>query len=126
MNRRLALIEGQRAALTYAHADPALLRRLRALEVENANLRRRLAEAERGPASLAELNDARRAESDRLSRALEVVLSAHQSPEPLTAKRALRWLARDGFAPLPSERTVLRHLTALHKCGQTTCVHRDH
>ena len=117
MSRRLALIEAGRYALAHAQPDTsALLRRVRDLERENACLRAQLAAA---PASLQRVNDERQVAATRLQAAIAAALAREADPGTLTAKQVLRALARQGFEPVPSERTVLRHLTDLRGHGHT-------
>ena len=117
MNRRLALIEAGRYALAHAQPDTsALLRRVRDLERENGRLRRQL---EAGPATLQRVNDERQASAERLREAIAAALTREAHPEAVSAKVILRALARQGFEPVPSERTVLRHLTDLRGHGHT-------
>ena len=119
MSRRLAIIEGQRAALAYATPDPGQARRVRALEAENAALRRQVAELGHAPPALTECNAKRQAASERLRAALAAVLAADQHPQAITAKEALQALRRNGWTTLPSVRTTQRHLDALRHtaCG---------
>ena len=117
MSRRLALIEAGRYALAHAQPDPsALLRRVHTLEAENARLR---AQLEAGPETLRRVNDERQAAATRLQTAIAAALAREADPGTLTAKVILRALARQGFEPVPSERTVLRHLTDLRGHGHT-------
>ena len=115
MSRRLSIIIGQQAALA-APSAPELLRRIRALEAELARLRRQL---EAGPETLQRVNDERQAAATRLQTAIAAALAREADPGTLTAKQVLRALARQGFEPVPSERTVLRHLTDLRGHGHT-------
>ena len=116
--RRLQLIEAQRFALAHALPDPsALLRRIRDLERENAALRQQL---EAGPETLRRVNDERQAAATRLQTAIAATVAREVDPGTLTAKQVLRALAREGFEPVPSERTVLRHLTDLRGHGHTS------
>ncbi len=117
MSRRLALIEAGRYALAHAQPDTsALLRRIRALEAELGRLRAQLAAA---PASLQRVNETRQAAATRLQAAIAATVAREADPGTLTAKVILRALARQGFEPVPSERTVLRHLTDLRGHGHT-------
>ena len=115
MSRRLSIIIGQQAALA-APSAPELLRRIRDLERENAALRQQL---EAGPETLRRVNDERQAAATRLQTAIAAALAREADPGTLTAKQVLRALARQGFEPVPSERTVLRHLTDLRGHGHT-------
>ena len=115
MSRRLSIIIGQQAALA-APSAPELLRRVRDLERENARLRAQLAAA---PASLQRVNETRQAASERLREAIAAAVGREADPEAVSAKVILRALEREGFEPLPSERTVLRHLTDLRGHGRT-------
>ena len=115
MSRRLSIIIGQQAALA-APSAPELLRRVRDLERENARLRAQLAAA---PASLQRVNETRQAASERLREAIAAAVGREADPEAVSAKVILRALEREGFEPLPSERTVLRHLTDLRGHGHT-------
>ena len=118
MNRRLALIEAGRYALANAQPDTsALLRRIGDLERENGRLRRQL---EAGPATLQRVNDERQAAATRLQTAIAAALAREADPGTLTAKQVLKMLEREGFEPVPSERTVLRHLTDLRGHGHTS------
>ena len=117
MSRRLALIEAGRYALAYGEPDTsALLRRIHELEAELAHLR---AQLEAGPATLQRVNGERHAAAERLQEAIAAALAREPDPGTLTAKQVLRTLEREGFEPLPSERTVLRHLTDLRGHGHT-------
>ena len=109
MSRRLSIIIGQQAALATPSA-PELLRRIRDLERENARLRQQI---EAGPEPLRRLNETRQASAERLRDAIAAAVAREADPEAVSAKVILRALERDGFEPLPSERTVLRHLTDL-------------
>ena len=115
MSRRLSIIIGQQAALA-APSAPEMLRRIRDLERENGRLRQQL---KAGPETLRRVNDERQAASERLQAAIAQALSREADPGTLTAKQVLRALAREGFEPVPSERTVLRHLTDLRGHGHT-------
>ena len=114
MSRRLAIIEGQRAALAYG-SDPDQGRRIRALEALAAAQVERIRELEaaRPPDALRERNAVRQAESERLRQALAATRADAPHLGTITAKEALRALERAGFDPLPSVRTVQRHLDAL-------------
>ena len=117
MNRRLALIEAGRYALANAQPDTSTLQaRIRALEAENARLRQQL---EAGPATLQRVNDERQAAATRLQVAIAATVAREADPGTLTAKEVMKALAREGFEPVPSERTVLRHLTDLRGHGRT-------
>ena len=117
MSRRLQLIEAQRFALAYGEPDTsALLRRIRDLEAELTHLR---AQLEAGPANLRRVNDERQAAATRLQEAIAQALGRETDRGTLTAKQVMRTLEREGFEPLPSERTVLRHLTDLRGHGHT-------
>ena len=117
MSRRLALIEAGRYALAHAQPDTsALLRRIRDLEAELGRLRQQL---KAGPETLRRVNDERQAAATRLQTAIAAALAREADPGTLTAKQVLRALARQGFEPVPSERTVLRHLTDLRGHGHT-------
>lgn len=114
MSRRLALIEAQRAALAYAQSDPE--QRIRALEAENARLRRELADRSAQPEPLAAHNAARRAQSDRVREAIAEVVAFHEGPRDPTRKEILRKL--DGMnlgCALPSLSAIGWHLRAIHK-----------
>ena len=117
MSRRLALIEAGRYGLAYGAPDSsALLRRIRDLEAELARLHQQL---KAGPETLRRVNDERQAAATRLQAAISAALAREADPGTLTAKQVLRALAREGFEPVPSERTVLRHLTDLRGHGHT-------
>ena len=115
MSRRLSIIIGQQAALA-APSAPELLRRIRALEAELARLRQQL---EAGPETLRRVNDERQAAATRLQTAIAATVAREANPSTLTAKQVLKMLEREGFEPVPSERTVLRHLTDLRGHGHT-------
>ncbi len=114
MSRRLAIIEGQRAALAYG-SDPGLWHRCKQLERLAAAQAERIRELEAGrpPDALRERNAVRQAESERLRQALAATLADAPHPGTITAKEALRALERAGFDAPPSVRTVQRHLDAL-------------
>jgi septal ring factor EnvC (AmiA/AmiB activator) len=113
----LQLIEAQRFALAHGETDTsALVRRIRALEAENSRLR---AQLEAGPDTLRRVNDERQASAERLREGIAQALGRETDRGTLTAKQVLRTLEREGFEPLPSERTVLRHLTDLRGHGHT-------
>ena len=115
MSRRLSIIIGQQAALATPSA-PELLRRIRDLERENARLRQQI---EAGPETLRRVNETRQAAATRLQVAIAATVAREADPEAVSAKVILRALARQGFEPVPSERTVLRHLTDLRGHGHT-------
>ncbi len=121
MSRRLALIEGQRAALAYSQPEPSLWRRIRTLEqiIETQTERIRELESTHAPNALRQRNARRQAESERLQAAIATTLTQVPHREVITAKEALRALARAGWTSLPSVRTVQRHLDALRHtvCG---------
>ena len=114
--RRLQLIEAQRFALAHGPDTSALLRRIRDLERENARLRQQI---EAGPETLRRVNETRQAAATRLQVAIAATVAREADPEAVSAKVILRALARQGFEPVPSERTVLRHLTDLRGHGHT-------
>ena len=116
--RRLALIEGQRAALAYS-ADPALMGRLRMLEGENRDLRRQLAELGAAPRALSEVNQTRKAESARLRAAIAAVLLRHTGSREPSRKAILRALeGMDlGGHPLPSLSAIGWHLRQIRAEG---------
>lgn len=115
----LRLIREQEQRL--AQQDPAV--RIANLERAVADCRARIAalEVRQTPVPLKRRNAARQAEAERLREAIASTLAEHPQPDTLTAKGVLRALERVGVAPLPSERTVLRHLTAIRH-GRTLCV----
>jgi hypothetical protein len=99
VSRRLAIIDGQRAALAYGVPSPDLQARLRVLERENAALRRQLDERPAQPDALANHNRARHAYGERLREAIRAVLASHQGARQMTRKEVLRELLRAGWAP---------------------------
>ena len=114
MSRRLAIIEGQRAALAYGGA--ALQARVQLLERENAALR---AARSAQPDSLAEHNASLQAHSEGLREAIRVILDADTGPRHGAAKRVLRAL-RDtdiGRTEAPTLRCVQHHITQLRKAA---------
>ncbi len=120
MSRRLALIEAQRFALAYGQPNPsALLRRIRTLEAENADLRAQLEALGHAPAALAEHNQAEQARAERLRATIEALLEADQGPKRGAAKRVLRpLLATDvGREQQPTLRCVQWHITQLRKAA---------
>lgn len=121
MSRRLAIIEGQRAALAYAMSDPDQARRIRALEAENAALRRRLAggDVPQQPDPLAAHNEELRAAGERLRDTIGALLEANPGPPRGAAKRVLRAMAAvgNGTEELPTIRCVQHHITALRKAA---------
>ncbi|MGH7106800.1 MAG: hypothetical protein ACREFT_09855, partial [Acetobacteraceae bacterium] len=112
-SHRLQLIEAQRFALAYAQpgADPEP--RIRALETENARLRRHIADLEaRQPEPLRERNVNAQAAGERLRGAIEDILATHQGPGQMTRKHVLRALEHMdiGRDKLPSLSAIGWHM----------------
>ena len=120
--RRLAIIEGQRAALALGIPDANLTRRLRALETENAALRRQLADRSAQPDPLATHNADLHAAGERLRATIAALLEANPGPKRGAAKRILRPLleTKVGREQQPSVRCVQWHITELRKAGRCT------
>jgi hypothetical protein len=120
VSRRLAIIEGQRAALAYAPPDADLQARVRSLQAENAALRRQLPDrAGQQPEALAHVNDARKAQGARLDAAIRAALATDPGSDAWTAKEVGKALERADFSPLPARRTIADHLKALRNLGGT-------
>lgn len=120
MSRRLALIEAERYALAHSPPPPELARRIRALETENAVLRRQLADrSAQAPEPLASVNETRRADGARLDAAITAALAADPASGTWTAKEVGKALERAEFSPLPARRTIADHLKALRNRGGT-------
>lgn len=117
MSRRLAIIEGQRAALAYGGAD--LQRQVLELRAENRALRRQLVDRSAQPDSLAEHNAALQADSEGLREAIRGILETDQGPKWGTAKRVLRALLDTGIgrAEAPTLRCVQHHITQIRKAA---------
>lgn len=123
MSRRLALIEGQRAALAHAGDSD----RMRRLEVENGMLRRQLAAAQQreaqllegAPAALQEHNAQRHETGERLQKAICELLEQHPGPRHGAAKRIYARLLETeiGSAEKPSIRAVQHHITQIRKAA---------
>lgn len=120
MNRRLAIIEGQRYALAYAPPSADLQQQVLELQAETRALRRQLADrSAQPPEPLAHVNEGRRAERERLDAAISAALAADADSGGWTAKEIGRALERSGFTPLPARRTIADHLKALRARGET-------
>ncbi len=119
MSRRLAIIEGQRLALALGAPDPSQAQRLRALEAENAALRRQLSDRSTQPDPLATHNADLHAAGERLRATIAALLEANPGPKRGAAKRVLRALAASGLdsEDLPTIRCVQHHITALRKAA---------
>lgn len=120
MSRRLQLIEAQRAALAYGVPSPDLQARVRALQAENAALRRQLGDrSARQPEVLAQHNETLRADSEGLRRAIRGILEADHGPKWGAGKRVLRALLDTdiGRAEAPTLRCVQHHITQIRKAG---------
>lgn len=100
------------------------LRQMAALEaLLDARIPERLAALEAGRARdgrrepLSRRNAARQADSERLRAAIREALDAAPAGEHITAKHVLRSLEQGGISPLPSDRTVRWHLSAIRGNG---------
>ena len=91
MSRRLAIIEGQRLALALGSPDPSQAQRIKALEAQNAALRRQLAarEVPQQPDPLAEHNAELHAAGMRLRATIAALLEAHPGPKRGAARPPL-------------------------------------
>ncbi len=117
MSRRLAIIEGQRAALAYGGGD--LQQQVLELQAENRALRRQLADRSAQPDALAEHNATLQAHSEGLREAIRVLLASDTGPRHGAAKRVLRALLETdiGRVEAPTLRCVQHHITQLRKAA---------
>lgn len=71
--------------------------------------------APRQPAPLKRRNAQRVADGTRLREAIRGILAAHPGPAEMTGKSVRAALERQGWAPMPSARTVQWHMAELHR-----------
>jgi len=94
----------------------------------DSHLPERLAALEEGqradgrPRPLGRVNAGRQAAGERLRAAVSAVMTTQADA---SAKHVLRALGRQGWAPLPSVRTVQRHMDALRRCDTQQCDVRE-
>ena len=117
MSRRLAIIEGQRAALAYGGADLQAL--VLELQAENRELRRQVADRSGQPDALSAHNATLQAHGEDLRAAIRVILDSDTGPRHGAAKRVLRALLETdiGRVEAPTLRCVQHHITKLRKAA---------
>ena len=124
---RLQALEHELAEATRQLADQG--RRIDALEAQLAGAHPARGTVHQIPTPLCQINAARQVRCNALRAALTRVLAQVPHPASITAKDVAQELARVGFEPIPSERTVrlrlaeVRQRAATH--GNTLCCRKS-